>query len=94
MADAAVSKTVERKLVWVRLPLLAPPSAKSKDGVFVDQFPMTPTIEPGEGAVVAASAPASWPCTRGRLTRREWLTIGAGALCLGGAFTALLFGIG
>ncbi len=25
MADAAVSKTVERKLVWVRLPLLAPP---------------------------------------------------------------------
>jgi hypothetical protein len=55
---------------------------------------MTPTIEPGEGAVVAASAPASWPCTRGRLTRREWLTIGAGALCLGGAFTALLFGIG
>lgn len=30
----------------------------------------------------------------GLVTRREWLMIGAAALCFGGAFTALLFGIG
>lgn len=45
-------------------------------------------------AVVATSGPGQWAEHKGRLTRRERLTIKAGALCLGGAFTALLFGIG
>ena len=31
-----------------------------KMACFVDQFPMTPTIEPGEGAVVATSGPGQW----------------------------------
>ncbi|MFZ0995788.1 MAG: hypothetical protein WAO09_07405 [Candidatus Dormiibacterota bacterium] len=57
---------------------------------------MTPTIEPGAGAVVAEleGAVPDGPGDKGLLIRRDWLMIGAAALCLGGAFMALLIGVG
>ena len=58
---------------------------------------MTPRTEPRGGALVAELAgDEAGPRARrhGLVTRREWLMIGAAALCFGGAFTALLFGIG
>jgi hypothetical protein len=56
---------------------------------------MAATIEPGEGVVVVGPAPAeSGPPAPRLLARREWLMIGAAALCFGAAFMALLFGIG